>query len=115
MLRKRQVIIRNADAAVKFFIDLSNKEAIKGINEVDKKSDLVQAAARSAIHICVTPRFMRTNYLTDTNYFNVMDKRAINLGVAYENIHTYEEKVSKIAFIQLTKLLLALSEKNTMS
>lgn len=32
------MIIR-ADAVVKFFIDLSNKDAIKGINEVESKSD----------------------------------------------------------------------------
>lgn len=108
------LIFKEIDNTNNYLLKTFYKKSVDGY-EVDKKSDLVQAAARSAIHIGVTPRFMRTNYLTDTNYFNVMDKRAINLGVAYENIHTYEEQVSKIAFIQLTKLLLALSEKNTMS
>lgn len=41
------MIIR-ADAVVKFFIDLSNKNAIKGINEVESKSDALAKKFNSA-------------------------------------------------------------------
>lgn len=41
------MIIR-ADAVVKFFIDLSNKDAIKGINEVESKSDALAKKFNSA-------------------------------------------------------------------
>lgn len=35
------MIIKNADAVVKFFIDLSEKDAIKGVEQLDKKTDIL--------------------------------------------------------------------------
>lgn len=81
--------------------------------DVDESDDLVKRVMVSMNQLQLQAKLRQTNYRTDTNYFHQHNLKAINLGVAYEHIHQTNERVSKLAFIQLTKLLVTLSLADT--
>lgn len=103
----QQLIIKYKDRT-QAKIDLTYTNQFTGYH-VDEHDDLVKQVTVSMNQLQLQPKLMKTNYRTDTNYFHQHHIKAINLGVAYEQIHQTNERVSKLAFIQLTKLLLTLS------
>ena len=102
MSKKRQVIIRNADAAVKFFIDLSNKEAIKGINEVDKKSDALakkfNKAGQALTVGLTTPLIAFGTYAvkTATDFDKASNQMQASLGLTTQEAEKYDEVMRNI-------------------
>ncbi len=96
------MIIRNADAAVKFFIDLSNKEAIKGINEVDKKSDALakkfNKAGKALTVGLTTPLIAFGTYAvkTATDFDKASNQMQASLGLTTQEAEKYDEVMRNI-------------------
>jgi TP901 family phage tail tape measure protein len=102
MLKKRQVIIRNADAAVKFFIDLSNKQAIKGINEVETKSEALakkfNKAGKALTIGLTTPLVAFGTYAvkTATDFDKASNQMQASLGLTTQEAEKYDEVMRNI-------------------
>lgn len=87
-----------------FQVDMAWEYSINGYH-VSLDDPLVQSAVDAMKRINIEADFMKTKHITDTNFFHYYGKKAINLGVGYEHIHTNKEKVSKQSFIDLTAVL----------
>lgn len=102
MLKKRQVIRRNADAAVKFFIDLSNKQAIKGINEVETKSEALakkfNKAGKALTIGLTTPLVAFGTYAvkTATDFDKASNQMQASLGLTTQEAEKYDEVMRNI-------------------
>lgn len=96
------MIKRSADAAVKFVLDLSNKSAIKGISEVESKSDALsrkfsQAGKTLTIGL-TTPLLAFGAYAvkTSTDFDKASNQMKASLGATSSELQNYEQIMRNI-------------------
>lgn len=93
---------KNADAVVKFFIDLSNKDATKGITEVDKKSDVLakkfNKAGKALTVGLTTPMVAFGTYAvkTATDFDKASNQIQSSLGLTTQEVKEYEEVMRNV-------------------
>ena len=96
------MIKRSADAAVKFVLDLSNKSAIKGISEVESKSESLsrkfsQAGKTLTIGL-TTPLLAFGAYAvkTSTDFDKASNQMKASLGATSSELQNYEQIMRNI-------------------
>lgn len=95
-------MIVRADAVVKFFIDLSNKDAIKGINEVESKSDALARKFNStgkALTIgLTTPLIGFGSYAVKTanDFDQASNQMQASLGLTTQEAEEYNQVMKNI-------------------
>lgn len=96
------MIVKNADAVVKFFIDLSNKDAIKGISKVETKSEALakkfnQAGKALTIGL-TTPIIAFGTYATKTaaDFDKASNQMQSSLGLTTKEAKQYDEVMRNI-------------------
>ena len=96
------MIKRNADAAVKFVLDLSNKSAIKGISEVESKSEALSrkfSKAGKTLTIGLTaPLLAFGTYAvkTSTDFDKASNQMKASLGATSSELQNYEQIMRNI-------------------
>lgn len=92
----------NADAVVKFFIDLSNKDAIKGVTQLEKKSEALSKkfvkAGKTLTLGLTTPLLAFGVYAkkTATDFDKASNKMQSALGLTNDELKNYENIMKNI-------------------
>ena len=92
----------NADAVVKFFIDLSNKDAIKGVTQLEKKSEALSKkfvkAGKTLTLGLTTPLLAFGVYAkkTATDFDKASNKMQSALGLTNDELKNYENTMKNI-------------------
>lgn len=92
----------NADAVVKFFIDLSNKDAIKGVTKLEKKSEALSKkftkAGKTLTLGLTTPLLAFGAYAKKTaiDFDKASNKMQSSLGLTTDELKNYESTMKNI-------------------
>ena len=92
----------NADAVVKFLIDLSNKDAIKGVTQLEKKSEALSKkftkAGKTLTLGLTTPLLTFGVYAkkTATDFDKASNKMQSSLGLTTDELKNYESTMKNI-------------------
>lgn len=92
----------NADAVVKFLIDLSNKDAIKGVTQLEKKSETLSKkftkAGKTLTLGLTTPLLTFGVYAkkTATDFDKASNKMQSSLGLTTDELKNYESTMKNI-------------------
>ena len=92
----------NADAVVKFFIDLSNKDAIKGVTKLEKKSEALSKkftkAGKTLTLGLTTPLLAFGAYAKKTaiDFDKASNQMQSSLGLTTDELKNYESTMKNI-------------------